>query len=189
MRVLLHACCGPCLLEPLDSLSEEHEVEVAYANPNIVPREEYVLRRDTLLSYATQRDIRVRELPYAPQLWAVAVEGVVDDPSARCRACYGLRLTMVAEEAASQGFDAIASTLTVSPYQDHEGIREAGKAAASVAGVEYLDRDFRERYFEATRRSRELGMYRQNYCGCEPSKREAEEERQARRAKRAERLG
>ncbi len=186
MRLLLHACCGPCLLEPFDSLTEVHEVEVVYANPNIHPAEEYERRRDTLVAYALRHSIRVRELQYEPARWAAAVAGVADDRAQRCRACYELRMTMTAEEASRDGFDAIATTLTVSPYQEPEGIRQAGENAAARAGVVYVDTDFRGRYAEATRRSRELGMYRQNYCGCSFSAMEAEEERERRRALRRE---
>ena len=73
---------------------------------------------------------------------------------------------------------------TVSPYQNPAAIREAGEAACAAAGVRFMPTDFRERYPEATRRSRELGMYRQNYCGCHLSMREAEESRARRREER-----
>jgi predicted adenine nucleotide alpha hydrolase (AANH) superfamily ATPase len=180
MRILLHACCGPCLLEPFDALAASAEVSVCYANPNIHPREEYERRRDTLLAYAEDAAISVVELPYEPAAWLAATAGL--DRPERCRACYRLRIGMVAEEAARLGFDAVATTLTVSPYQDPDAIREEGEAACDAAGVAFLVTDFRDRYPEATRRSRELGMYRQNYCGCAPSEREADEERAARRA-------
>ncbi len=184
MRVLLHACCGPCLLEPYDVLADEHEVRVAYANPNIQPEEEFVRRRDTLLAYAFARSIDVDVLPYEPDAWRAAVSGVEDDPSQRCRRCFALRLGMTARHAKEEGFDAVATTLSVSPYQDPESIREAGEAACADAGVAFLVTDFRDRYPEATRRSRELGMYRQNYCGCERSRVEAEEQRDRRREER-----
>jgi predicted adenine nucleotide alpha hydrolase (AANH) superfamily ATPase len=48
--------------------------------------------------------------------------------------------------------------------------------------VEFLVTDFRDRYPEATRRSRGLGMYRQNYCGCRYSEAEAAEARERRKA-------
>jgi len=180
MRVLLHACCGPCLIEPYDALTAEHEVEVVYANPNIHPIEEYRRRRDTLLSYAREHGISVRELEYDPVLWMRAIAGVEDDPPARCRACFELRLRLTAEEAVAKGFEGFATTLTVSPYQDEGAIREAGERVAVTTGVRYLHRDFRDRYQKATRRSRDLGMYRQNYCGCMLSDVEAHIQREAR---------
>lgn len=185
MKVLLHACCGPCLIEPLDALAAEHDVRVVYANPNIAPLEEYELRRDTLLAYAASRGVEVDEVPYDHAAWERAVAGLEGDRPARCRACFDLRLGMAAKEAAALGYDAVATTLAVSPYQDHEALREAGEAACGREGVAFLYRDFRDRYPEATRRSRDLGMYRQNFCGCRYSATEAELEREERRAARA----
>ena len=31
MKLVLHACCGPCLLEPYDALSADDDVLVVYA--------------------------------------------------------------------------------------------------------------------------------------------------------------
>jgi predicted adenine nucleotide alpha hydrolase (AANH) superfamily ATPase len=175
MRIALHACCGPCLLEPYDALTADgaDEVLVFYANPNIHPREEYERRRDTLLAYAEERGIRAQELPYDRDTWDAAVAGLEDDRPARCRACFRVRLGAVAARAADLGMDAVATTLTVSPYQDPEAIREAGEQVCAEAGVAFLVTDFRDRYPMATRRSRELGMYRQKYCGCRYSEDEA----------------
>ena len=188
MKLALHACCGPCLLEPLDALrAEADEVVVVYANPNIHPAEEYERRRDTLLAYAARIGIEVAEVPYDPEAWEREVSPLAEQGAARCRACYALRLGVAARYAAEHGFGALATTLTVSPYQDHIGISQEGRAAAAEAGVAWLDRDFRERYPEATRRSRELGMYRQNYCGCRFSKAEAAAQREAHKAAKKQR--
>jgi hypothetical protein len=185
MRILLHACCGPCLLEPYDALAAGGSVAVCFANPNIAPADEYARRRDTLVEYAAKADIPVIEVPYEPTLWQAAVAPHLDDREARCRACYRLRLRMVAREAAHGGYDAVATTLSVSPYQDPDAIREVGEAVCAEAGVCFIASDFRDRYPDATRRSRALGMYRQSYCGCLPSAAEAEADRAARMARRA----
>jgi len=183
MKLVLHACCGPCLLEPYDALvADGHEVRVVYANPNIHPREEYERRRDTLLAYASAHAIEVDELDYDVDEWNRAVRGLEDAPGQRCRACFRVRLGAAARHAAETGFDAVATTLTVSPYQDPDAIREAGEEVCADAGVAFLVTDFRDRYPEATRRSRELGMYRQNYCGCRYSDEEARESRARRKA-------
>ena len=183
MKVALHACCGPCLLEPLDALAAEHEVLVVYANPNIHPRDEYVRRRDTLLDWARERAVEVLEAGYDPDEWARAVEGVEADPARRCRRCFELRLGMTARIAADRGMDAVATTLTVSPYQDQHSIAQAGRAACVAHGVAFLETDYRDRYREASRRSRALGMYRQNYCGCVYSQEEAATQRAERAAR------
>jgi epoxyqueuosine reductase len=187
-RLALHACCGPCLLEPYDALAAEaEEVVVVYANPNIHGLEEYERRRDTLLAYADDHGIEVEELEYDPARWMEEVGRFGVDKERRCRACYRLRLTMTAEWASDHDYDAIATTLTVSPYQDPEAIREEGERAALASGVRYAGHDYRDRYRDATRRSRDLGMYRQRYCGCVLSQVEAAEQRRAKEAKRAHR--
>ena len=63
---------------------------------------------------------------------------------------------------------------------------------ASAHGLTPVIRDFRPWYPQATVRSRELGMYRQNYCGCRFSAAEAaldrarmRDERKAEKARRA----
>ena len=183
-RLALHACCGPCLLEPLDALvSQAVEVVIVFSNSNIHPAEEYVRRRDTLLAYAEERGLRTVELAYRPDEWLgeVAETGSRED---RCSACYRHRLRETARWAADHGCDSMATTLTVSPYQDADHIEVEAEQAAAVAGLVYGGRDFRDRYRAATARSRELGMYHQNYCGCVYSQEEAAQEREARRAER-----
>ena len=96
---------------------------------------------------------------------------------ARCRACYRLRLEETARVAAERGFEGIGTTLSVSPYQYTQVIREEVERAAVQAGVAPVFEDFRPYYDEATRESRELGMYRQNFCGCRISDLEAAAER------------
>ena len=185
-RLLLHACCGPCLIEPLELLAAEAEhVTIVFANSNIHPAEEYERRRDTLRAWAEPLGVELVELEYDPAAWAITVGPLARAGAERCRACYALRLGEAARYAADHGFDALATTLTVSPFQDALAIAQEGKRAASEVGIRYLDRDFRAHYGEATRRSREAGMYRQNYCGCVLSDVEARRDREARKAAKA----
>ncbi len=110
----------------------------------------------------------------------------------RCRACYRLRLEEAAAAAAEGGYDGLATTLAVSPYQFTDVIHEELQRAAGQVGLQAHFEDYRPYYDEATRISRELGMYRQNYCGCRFSIREGEatrafvkEQRKAAKAARA----
>jgi len=184
VKLLLHACCGPCLIEPLDALKTQADtVTILFANPNIHPAEEYERRRDVMAEYAAHEGVAVVEAPYDPARWMVTVGPLAEAGAERCRACFRLRLEESARYAADNGFDAIATTLTVSPYQDGAVIAEEGERAAAAVGIAYVHQDFRARYPEATRRSREMGMYRQNYCGCVLSDFEARQARAERRAK------
>ncbi len=84
----------------------------------------------------------------------------------RCRACYRMRLEEAAAAAVEGGYDALSTTLAVSPYQFTDVIHEELERAAGQAGIAAHFEDWRPYYDEATRISREIGMYRQNYCGC-----------------------
>ena len=108
------------------------------------------------------------------------------DRPERCRACYALRLEEACRVAAEQGFATVSTTLAVSPYQLYGTCMEELEAAAARHGLTPLVRDFRAWYPDATRRCRELCLYRQNYCGCRFSAAEAQVERQmARDARKA----
>ncbi|OUO89696.1 hypothetical protein B5F40_09910 [Gordonibacter sp. An230] len=204
MKLLLHACCGPCSLEPVRILrAEGHDLAIHYANSNIAPAEEHARRLATLRAWADGEGLPVLEGPYDPATWEAcagrvgeaALSAVGGDVlrlateegarEARCRACYRLRLSETARTAAEQGFDGVGTTLSVSPYQFSDVIREELVRAAADAGVRAVFEDFRPFYDEAVRRSRALGMYRQNYCGCRFSQAEAEAERVARKKARA----
>lgn len=103
----------------------------------------------------------------------------------RCRACYRLRLEELARYAHDHGYDAIGTTLSVSPYQYTSIIKEELERAASLhEGLTAVFEDYRPYYPNATKRSRDIGMYRQNYCGCAFSDKEAQAERAARKAAR-----
>ncbi|MDY0088190.1 MAG: epoxyqueuosine reductase QueH, partial [Coriobacteriia bacterium] len=134
---------------------------------------------------AARNAVEVVESVYEPESWEAATADVRDDPETRCPRCYAMRLDLVAAEGERLGCDALATTLSVSPYQNLDAINAAGERAAGRHGLTWLAEDYRARYPEATRRSREAGMYRQNYCGCLPSMAEAQAERARRRLQRA----
>ena len=185
MKLLLHACCGPCSLEPYRILSEEgHDITIAYIDPNIHPVGEYEHRASTIKSWASDEGIELVEGLYDPQTWENVVGVFGTDREARCRACYRLRFERTAALAHEMGFEGISTTLSVSPYQFTEKIAEELERAAAPYGLAACFHDFRPNYPEATRRSRELGMYRQNYCGCHFSYLEAEREREERKVAR-----
>lgn len=88
--------------------------------------------------------------------------------------------------ARERGFEHVSTTLVVSPYQIFDACGEILRAAAAAHGLTPVWRDFRPYYPEATRESREMGMYRQSYCGCRFSAAEAAIERhEARDARKA----
>ena len=91
---------------------------------------------------------------------------MAEDIGGRCAVCYALRFEAAAEMAAKEGFDSFTSSLFISPYQQHELMREVAEQAAFNHGVTFLYRDFRPYFREGQQRARELGFYMQKYCGC-----------------------
>ncbi len=190
-RMLLHACCGPCSLEPVRLLQEEgFDITVAYVNPNIQPEGEYARRLDTLRDWACGLGLPVVEGACDRGAWEREVACWGSNRPARCAACYRLRLREAARLAVEGGYACLSTTLAVSPYQLFEVCGRELERVCDQTGLAAVWRDFRPYYPQATARSRELGMYRQNYCGCRFSAAEAALERtQAREDRVRQRAG
>lgn len=186
--LLLHACCGPCSLEPVRLLREEgFDPVICWVNPNIQPVEEHDRRLRVLLDWAKN----VAKVPVVTgecdrDAWERGPARFGSDRPRRCRACYALRLAETCRIARREGFAHVSTTLAVSPYQLFDTCSEVLDKLARAHGLTPVIRDFRPYYPEATRLSRELKMYRQNYCGCRFSAAEAALERaRARDARKA----
>lgn len=172
--LLLHACCAPCSLEPVRLLREEgFEPTICWANPNIAPLAEHDRRLATLRAWCDDEGIDLIVAHDDRDGWERTVAPLARDRAQRCRACYALRLDEACRVAAYHGFHLVSTTLAVSPYQLFEACSEELRRAAAEHGLEPVVRDFRPWYPEATTLSRQLGMYRQNYCGCRFSAAEA----------------
>jgi predicted adenine nucleotide alpha hydrolase (AANH) superfamily ATPase len=167
-KLLLHACCGPCLIYPLNAFNGEKEssVTVYYYNPNIHPSMEYLRRLDAISSYCVSKKVSLVIDEYKPKQYFEMVNPERIDLGDRCVECYRLRLYKTGKYAAQQGYDSFSTTLTVSPYQNHDAIIMLGKEAQEKYGVDFVYRDFRNGFREAQETAKSLEMYRQPYCGC-----------------------
>lgn len=162
---LLHICCAPCSIMCIRSLREEGIEPTGYwFNPNIHPKKEYQNRKNALIEYARSLDMRlVCEGEYGLRGFLSAIYPNFDD---RCGYCYACRLRAAAQYAAEHGFSSFSTTLLISPYQNHELLRQTGEQAAAEFGVSFLYRDFRPFFREGQEKARELALYLQKYCGC-----------------------
>ena len=84
----------------------------------------------------------------------------------RCRICYEMRLDETARKAKEMRLDGFTTSLLVSPYQKHDVIIDAGKEMEKKYAIQFFYEDFRPGWKESVRMSKELGLYRQKYCGC-----------------------
>jgi len=171
MRILLHICCGPCSIIPVQRLRQENITIYGYFdNPNIHPYQEWRKRKETLEKYAL--DIGLEVIYRNDYQMEDFLRAVVYREAMRCQYCYALRLEQAARVARKGKFDCFSTTLLVSPYQKHRLIKEAGEAAGEKYGVPFYYADYRPDYQEGVRISKERGMYRQPYCGCVYSEKE-----------------
>ena len=164
-KTLMHTCCAPCSVSCIQQLRAEGIEPVSFwYNPNIHPFQEYKARRATLEAYAPTigMELIVRE-EYGLRDF---VRAVADDIEGRCRHCYRVRLEETARYAAEHGYTSFTSTLFVSPYQNHELLRQTAEELGRQYGVPFLYRDFRPGFRDGQRQARELGFYMQKYCGC-----------------------
>jgi predicted adenine nucleotide alpha hydrolase (AANH) superfamily ATPase len=165
MKLLLHICCAPCTIYPLHTLrNQQIDVQGFFHNPNIHPTREYAKRLQTLKDYARISDLEViisdrydlEDFLNQTHPWG----------SERCRVCYRLRLAAAAREAKARQFDAFSTTLLYSRFQKHDWIKEAGLEIAQAHHIPFYYQDFRPGWAEGVIQSKELGLYRQPYCGC-----------------------
>ena len=165
MTLLVHICCGPCATATVDHLRDEgHDLRGFFFNPNIHPFLEFRRRLTGARDLAADRGLElVEDLQYDPAGWFAVVGSRGEE---RCAACIGLRLRRTAALAAAEQCDAFTTSLAISPWQDHDAIQTGGRDAAAECGVEFLYEDLRPLYRASRRLAREIGLYRQQYCGC-----------------------
>ena len=175
--LLLHICCIGCGIHVAEELGRDFSVRLYFYNPNIFPASEYEKRLKETKRVAEMMKLGLIIGAYDHGAWLGIIAGHETDPERgeRCRLCYRDRLEKTAEKAAAEKADYFTTTLSVSPHKDARAIGAIGREAASRRGVKFLDRDFKKRdgFKKACAKSRELGLYRQDYCGCEFSVRNA----------------
>ena len=177
--LLLHACCAPCSSAVLEVLVEHFDITIFFYNPNISPKSEFDYRSDELyrlLDEMNLSQIRIVAPDYDENEFFDIAKGNEHLPEggARCKDCYRLRLEKTAEYAKKGGFDYFTTTLTISPLKNAERLNEIGNKLADKYGVAYLLSDFKKKngYKRSIELSKEYGLYRQDYCGCEFSQRD-----------------
>lgn len=180
--LLLHSCCAPCSSYTLEYLTQHFSVTIFYYNPNITEAEEYYRRVEEQKRLINDLPVRYPvsfiEGDYCPEDFFSAVKGLehIPEGGGRCFACYRLRLEKTSELAAAEGFDYFGTTLSISPYKNASKLNEISGQLAEIYSVKPLPLDLKKRggYKRSIELSAQYSLYRQDYCGCIFSKREAE---------------
>ncbi|MCQ2499991.1 MAG: epoxyqueuosine reductase QueH [Lachnospiraceae bacterium] len=184
-HLLLHSCCAPCSSHCLEYLMEHFEITVFYYNPNIAPQSEYRHRVEEqqrlIRELCGGGNVHFLEGKYDPERFYEMAKGLEQIPEGgeRCFRCFELRLRESMKAAEEVGAEFFTTTLTISPLKNVQKLNEIGLRIAEEKpeGPAWLVSDFKKKngYKRSIELSAEYGLYRQNYCGCVFSKREAEE--------------
>ena len=176
--LLLHACCAPCSSYCVEYLTKYFDITLYYYNPNIESKEEFDKRFNEFKKIYERFNVKAIEAEYIPSEFYDAIKGYENEPEGgdRCTICYKLRLKKTLDYAKAHNFDYFASTLSISPYKDAVRLNSIGKEIAKDSPTLYLVNDFKKKggYLRSTVLSKEMGLYRQDYCGCVYSKAEKE---------------
>ena len=172
-KLLLHACCAPCLSGCIDRL-KAFDVTVYFYNPNMDTSFEYDNRAKEIEKLCKHFGLNYVIEDYSKDDFYIAVKGLEKEKEggARCEKCFNLRLQKTQQIAKEKGYDYFATTLTISPLKNATKINEIGLSISKDQNVNYLVSDFKKQggYLLSIEKSRQLELYRQNYCGCIYSK-------------------
>ncbi len=171
MKILLHTCCGPCSIYPVKTLRENnYDVMGYFYKSNIHPYTECLKRQQTLEAYADQIEMKViYQDEYDLEGF---LQKIIFREKNRCSVCYHERLLSTALMAKSGKFDCYSTTLLYSKFQKHEVIKSIGESIGESVGIPFYYEDFRVGWKEGIETSKQLEMYRQQYCGCIYSEKE-----------------
>ena len=176
-KILLHSCCAPCVCEIMETLKRSAiNTTVFFYNPNIDNLEEYNSRKEENIRFAEKLNIPFIDGDYNHELWLNSVKGHENEPEkgGRCSLCFLMRLSATADYACENGFQLFTSSLGISRWKNFNQVCDCGiKAASKYLNLTYWNYNWRkkggsERMDKISKRE---NFYRQNYYGCEFSKR------------------
>ena len=126
-----------------------------------------------------QEIIKLRKIAFVEGKYDVdnyldTIKGLEDckEGGSRCERCFTLRLRETARVAKEMGMDYFTTTLTISPLKNARLINEIGNRIGEEMGIAFLPSDFKKNngYLRSIELSKEYDLYRQDYCGCDFSK-------------------
>lgn len=175
-KILLHACCAVCSGYPISYLKEMgYSVTVYFCNPNLDCKEEFERRLEAQKTICKYFNVELFVEEYEPFEYLDYIKGLENEPERglRCDKCIELRFVKSAQKAKNLGIKAFTTSLTISPHKNFDKIYELGKKIAQDYDLIYPPLNFKKKdgFLKTNNLSKELNLYRQNYCGCKFAKR------------------
>ena len=181
-NLFLHVCCGPCSTSVLKLLIEYFNIFIIFNYPNIDTIDEYNKRFEQVLKVIeiNKYNIKVLEHNYNHDEYLQFIKGLENEPEGgkRCAKCFELRLKNSFDISSKYIIDNnlldrtnfLTTTLTVSPHKNESLINSiAFELSKNYQNIVYLPSNFKKNdgYLNSIKLSKEYGLYRQEYCGCE----------------------
>lgn len=170
-KILLHACCAICSGYPISLLKEMGYSPIVYfCNPNIDTEEEFNLRLEAQKTLCEHLEVPLIVEKYSSQEYLDYVLGLENEPERgkRCDKCIELRLIKTCKKALELGIKDFTTSLPISPHKNFNKISELGLSLSE----NFIPIDFKKKdgFLKTNILSKELKLYRQNYCGCKFAK-------------------
>lgn len=137
-----------------------------FSNSNIFPFEEAQKRFAELMKVARIYELEMIREMYDHESWLLAIQGFEKEREGgeRCKRCFAYNLAEANAKAAELGFNHFTTTLTVSRFKDSPMIFAVGERYERFEPIDFKKQGGFER---SNVLSKEYGLYRQQYCGCE----------------------
>ena len=147
-----------------------YSVVAYFYNPNIFPIEEYQKRLKAEQTLCNHFGCELIVGEYEPEVYYNFVQGLENEPEKgkRCDKCFELRLRNAAKLAKKLGIKEFTTSMVISPHKDYERLTSIGEKIGQDEELIYISTNFRKHdgFLKTNKISKELNLYRQNYCGC-----------------------
>lgn len=181
-KILIHACCGACSVYPLIFLVGLFEITLLYTNSNIYPKEEFDLRLKALnkhvnfvnKTFNTNIKIIVDSYEYDDFRNDLMPFKNEEEGQHRCKICILKRMKRLFRYAKDFDFHYVSTIMSISRNKDVCYISEVCEKLEKInSGIKFVHFDFKKNNGQdiGVLIGKEEGIYRQDYCGCEFSKR------------------
>ncbi len=177
-RLLLHCCCAPCSSACLELLNKHFHITAYFYNPNITDEAEFIKRFEELTRFVNTvyvaGEVELCLAPHEKEKFYEIAKGLEEfsEKGPRCYKCYELRMNKAASFAKENGFDVFTTTLSISRHKNAVWINDIGVELSKAYDIPFLYSDFKKRGGEdrSLELSAQYGLYRQEFCGCEFSR-------------------
>ncbi len=171
--LLIDICCGPCFSGVYPQI-ENFQLKPVFQGDNLLSEEEYNKRLDSVIKFC--KNVKITNLiiiPYNHTKWLNYVKGFEQEPEKgkRCIKCFEYRVSNLKQFITGSflNIDLVSTTLSISPHKNYDTIKYSFE---NLIEIPFYNQNYNQKdWFKySVKRSKELNLYRQKFCGCEYAK-------------------